>query len=177
MFGFVTLYVCMFITFGQKSIFFFYFEGLFSKWHCKRNKPKCVVRHKEIRMLLGLQRERMAKRKGPGQVQMSEAGAGVGPGSLLSSCESWAAQHLWVLLFLSTKERYHCGLSACNSRAFRSLLPIAYPGMKTGRGSFQKQTTHNFQVVTLSSMATSSGSRPHKGRQESFFIMYAYYGC
>lgn len=38
-------------------------------------------------MLLGLQREGMAKLKGPGQVQMSEADAGMGPGSLLSSCE------------------------------------------------------------------------------------------
>lgn len=77
----------MFITLGQKFILFFYFEGLFSKWHCKRNKPKCVVRSTEMRMLPGLQREGMAQLKGPGQVQMSEAGAGVGPGSPLSSCE------------------------------------------------------------------------------------------
>lgn len=83
------MYVCYFITFGQKFIVSSYFEGLFSKWHCKRNKPECVVRLKEMRMLLGLQREGTAKLKGPGQVQMAEAGAGVGSGYLLRTSGSY----------------------------------------------------------------------------------------
>lgn len=97
------MYVCYFITFGQKFIVSFYFDGLFSKWHCKRNKPECVVRLKEMRMLLGLQREGTAKLKGPGQVQMAEAGAGVRPGSLLRtsgsyfSCAQKKRMPLWSL--------------------------------------------------------------------------------
>lgn len=100
-------YACYFITFGQKFIVSFYFEGFFSKWHCKRNKPECVVRLKERRILLGLQREGTAKLKGPGQVQMAESGAGVRPGSLLRTSGSYFPVHqkkkkkrmlLWSLL-------------------------------------------------------------------------------
>lgn len=90
-----------------------------------------------MKMLLGLQSKGMAKLKVPGQGQMAEADAGVGPGSH-SVAMDLELLGLSGSSFPCPQNKDATVVSLLTMAGLFSLLPIVHQGVKIVRCSFQK---------------------------------------